>query len=114
MGGRRKSIHIVRNMNSLALRKIRGFITEGTGGLMTHRNVKLKTLVKVTWTDSAFELGWRYGGKPVSLPLITSIGYVTHCDKTMIEIASSVGDKGVLNPLGLPFGMILKIKELHG
>jgi hypothetical protein len=76
--------------------------------------IKNGTLVKVAWLDSAFELGWRYSAKPVALPLITTVGFVTYCDKTMLEVSSSIGDKGVLNPLGLPWGMILKVKVLRG
>lgn len=80
-------------------------------------NIKSNTLVKVTWQDSAFEQGWVYRSVPLSLPKIATVGYVTHCTKEFIEVAGSIGldgKRGSLNPLALPFGMILSIEIIRG
>lgn len=76
-------------------------------------NIESNSLVAVIWHDSAFEMGWRYGKKPLPLPRIVTVGFVTHCTPDMLEIASTVGGKGSLNPLGLPFGMIVNIAILR-
>jgi hypothetical protein len=77
-------------------------------------NIKLNSFVVLTWYDSAYEAGWVYRTKPpYALPPLTTIGKVTHMDEQMIEIASTFGERGTLNPVCLPWGMIVKIKEIE-
>lgn len=48
------------------------------------------------------------------LPLIKSVGYVTHVDSVMIEVAGTKNENGgVLNPLAVPVGSVVEVKELN-
>lgn len=83
---------------------------------MKPANIKPNVLVKVTWTDSAYEQGWVYRKTPSPLPDIITVGFVTHCTPSGLEVAGSVGTtglKGALNPLGLPWGMIKSVQVLE-
>jgi hypothetical protein len=82
---------------------------------MKPANIKLNMFVRVTWYDSAYEPGWIYRTKPpFALPPLITVGKVTHVDSQMVEIASTFGEKGALNPLCLPWGAIVKLEKLHG
>lgn len=67
----------------------------------------------MSWHDSAFEMGWRYGDGVLKLPVVFSVGYITHLDKQIVEITGTRGEtKGVLNPLAIPRGCIFKVERL--
>jgi hypothetical protein len=72
-------------------------------------------LAIIYWRDSAFEGGWRHDKNAITpLPLIKSVGYVTHVDSVMVEVAGTMNENGgTLNPLAIPIGSVMKVKELN-
>lgn len=76
--------------------------------------VEVGSCVEVIWFDSSFSLGWRYGEKPAPMPPLTTLGKVTYLDAQQIEISSTFGNNGALNPLTLPWGAIQSIRVLRG
>ena len=73
---------------------------------------KLGTCVEIEWVDSGFAAGWQYNGEMQPIPIITTIGYVSHIDKMMIEISSTITPNGSLNPLAIPHGCITSIRKV--
>ena len=73
---------------------------------------KVGTCVEIEWVDSGFSAGWQYNGEMQPIPVITSIGFITHVDKLMIEISSTIASGGTLNPLAVPWGCITHIKRI--
>jgi hypothetical protein len=71
-------------------------------------------IVKIRWYDSAFEHGWnkRDGDPPKPLDVIESVGWITFMSKQMIEVASTKSEACVLNPLAIPLGAIISVKQL--
>ncbi len=75
----------------------------------------LNKQVEIKWYDSAFERGWQYDKRRVKLSLITTIGFLAFIDSQVIEIASTIDeeDRAALNPLAIPRGSIINIRELR-
>jgi len=73
-------------------------------------------LVRITWLDSNYAPGWNNKQRlTASIPSVTSIGYVTYCDKKILELASSIGDEGArLNPLSVAWSSVIELKEMEG
>jgi len=67
----------------------------------------------LSWWDSGYDAGWHYGAARNPLQPNTTFGVVTFVDEKEIEIASTVNERrGILNPLSIPIGCILEVKEL--
>ncbi len=69
-------------------------------------------LVRFTWCDSNYAKGWYSESHfTASIPSIVTIGYVTHSDKDMLEVASTIGEEGAkLNALSVPWASIREVK----
>ena len=75
------------------------------------------TLVRVRWVDSNFVSGWNHPReKTAKIPEIVTVGYITHVDKQVLELSSTIGmtDGDKLNPLSIPVCSITKIENLKG
>ena len=75
----------------------------------------LGKLVCVKWYDSYYDKGWNYDAdtKP-TLNDIFTYGIVTFVDDRLIEIVSTHGGRnGMLNPLIIPIGCVIDVKELR-
>lgn len=71
------------------------------------------SLVRVSWVDSNFVSGWHpRKAETHSFPTIITVGFVSHCDGKVLEIASTVGtdDGAKLNPLSVPWVCITECK----
>jgi len=71
---------------------------------------------EIVWRDSGFDHGWIKGDEEINpIPTIRTYGRISHANDIMIEVSSTVSDRGDrLNPLGIPVGAILEINELKG
>lgn len=68
--------------------------------------------VRISWEDSATVDGWK-NVPCVDIGDIESVGYVIATDKRGIAISTSVTDQaGFIDPLSIPWGAIVRIKEL--
>ncbi len=79
--------------------------------------IKIGDRIELEWLDSVFVEGWRYPHHPQNrmLPKIKSIGFVTSVSESHIEISSSIGETGgVLSPLMIPRGSVLKMGPIGG
>ncbi len=73
-------------------------------------------LIRIVWSDSNYSPGWNNKNRvTASIPSVTTIGYVTYCDKKILELASSIGDEGArLNPLSVAWSSVIELKEMEG
>jgi hypothetical protein len=73
-------------------------------------------LIRITWLDANFAPGWNNKNRmTASLPLVTTVGYVTYSDKKILELSSTIGDEWArLNPLSISWRSIIELKELNG
>lgn len=73
----------------------------------------LQKLVHVVWIDSEVTKAWVSIPEPLSHAKIHTFGILTRFDKTVLEIASTIGEDGEhLNPLRIPIGCVSSIKEI--
>ena len=70
-------------------------------------------LVVCTWLDSHFAKGWHSKiEKTCEIPEIVSVGFVTHCDETMVELSGHISQEGSrLNPTSIPWAAITELVE---
>ena len=73
-------------------------------------------LVSIVWKDSNFAPGWNNKHRiTASIPEVRSIGWVTYCDKDILELSNHIGDEGArLNPTSIPWRSIVKVEESVG
>lgn len=71
-------------------------------------------LIRFMWNDSNFASGWNNKHRvTASLPLVTTVGYVSFCNKMILEVSNSIGEEGArLNPLSVPWSSIIEVKEI--
>jgi len=71
-------------------------------------------LVSIKWKDSNFAPGWNNCHRiTASIPEVKSIGWVTFCDKAILELANHIGEEGArLNPTSIPWRSIIEVKQL--
>jgi len=72
-------------------------------------------LVHITWVDSNFSPGWANKHRiTASIPLVTTVGFVTFTDNKILEITGSIGDEGAkLNALSIPWASVMKCKIIN-
>lgn len=77
---------------------------------------RLGDLVEITWLDSAEGQGWYYEDTLLKPKLLVTRSTVIDLSPTTISVASTIsadGPKyGVLSPLTIPRGCIIKVKRL--
>jgi hypothetical protein len=63
--------------------------------------------------DSGFDLGWHYGSARKTIQPTDTFGVISFVDNKEVEIVSTVNRvKGVLNPLSIPLGCVMEVKEI--
>jgi hypothetical protein len=73
----------------------------------------LRKLVHVIWIDSEVTKAWVSVSEPLSHSKIHTFGILTRFDKILLEIASTIAEDGeTLNPLRIPIGCVISIKEI--
>lgn len=72
-------------------------------------------IVRVTWTDSCADFGWRKlaSVEPDQFSTIDSVGWLVRDDKRSITITTSVSSVGsCMDPLVIPKVAIVKLRRI--
>ena len=80
---------------------------------MTISKKFLGKLVRIVWLDSIVDGGWVYDDWRPHIPSIVSYGTVMYLDEKLLTFASTIGKKGgMFNPVTIPVGSVVEIKEI--
>lgn len=83
---------------------------------MTPRTLKPRTIVRLTWLDSASHHGWQALEDDITPAQIASVGLVVTCNDKFLAITSSIAldtKYAYMDPLCIPWGCIQSCRPLE-